>query len=291
MTNASGGTFVREFLIAVTSVVVGSVLTVLGQPYIQLRLEESREARLEYSIQRTSINALPSRIADQIQFIPTRYNLSHVSGREADDISVYLRASEPIQTSDLIITSTENYSVTEIDSKNIQIDLTSMRPQSELSIELVHNPENEISWEPVIGSGTISPENSAETGVDVGTIILWVVLITFFLAFWATFIYVAWRGLSFSERKLKAIEKDGTGFTEIEKNRIVRVFAIVLIYNSMIGVSSISLPFIPFAQIFYAIMTYILIVNYSYMKVALNKIAEETSEPSLSSNSPQDLED
>ena len=111
-------------LIGIIGIVVGSILTIIGQPYVEQKIQEQRASVLTKEIDKIDTAALPAELQKQITILPVRYALQHRTGGTAKNITIYLNSDIPITSSELRFDEkSEAYTLTQVNNKSIKVDL------------------------------------------------------------------------------------------------------------------------------------------------------------------------
>ena len=146
----------NSFLIAVASAILGSLVTIIGQPYISNLYEETKLPIISRERSTTNISSLPDNVKDQISVITTRYALKHYSGGSGKDVSILIKGTSQLDVANLIVDpGSEPNIVTQLNKQQIKVDIKSIRPNGKIVMEITHSPDNDIVWEDLIGEGSI----------------------------------------------------------------------------------------------------------------------------------------
>ena len=80
----------KKLIITVVSVVVGSVLTLIGKPYIDQKIQERKVPVLVKEIYKPDVSGLPEEIQRQVTLLPVKYTLEHKVGGSAKNLTIFI---------------------------------------------------------------------------------------------------------------------------------------------------------------------------------------------------------
>lgn len=265
-----------SWILTIIGAVLGSVLTIVGQPYINEKFEERKTPQLVKETISHNLNYLPNDVKEQITIVSTRYSLENVSGGTAEDITITITSDSNFPDKAIVINpQSEKYQLNSTDHKIKKIEVPNIRPSGIVSFEITHNPQNHISISEVIRTGVILSSDATRQDGDNSW---WqYVLLLLFIFFWVGLIWLFYISLSKGAKYFLSLDKG----EEIEVNENFRskfsvILVAILCINLLAGMNLglIDIPHIPIRDIFYALVIYILVINYKSLKAILKKLSD-----------------
>ena len=276
MTEQRDSSFKNGIIIALVGAVIGALVTIVGQPYINRIFEEAKTPKLLREYHQTKIESLPDSVKSQISLITTRYSLIHTGGGSAEQVTITITSLNKIPLRGIVIDpSSEPNSINEINDNIMKIEVPAIRPTGKLFFEITHSPKNQIKIDEIAKIGEIVSSNFNSPGPSREW---WrYILIGLFLFFWIGIIGFGYWALNKGAMYLISLESiSDKNVAEPSRSKIATIIVVVLTLNiiSKLDLGVIDLPYIPISDIFYAVLLYLIVTNYRALKSLLSKALE-----------------
>lgn len=254
--------------IAVIGAVFGALITIIGQPYVNQLFEEAKTPKLTKDVRSTNINQLPPEVKNQISLVTSRYSIQHISGGTAENLTIDIVTSEDIPLANLVVDpSSEPHQIDAINGNRFKIEVPSIRPGGLISYEITHSPNISIESSEIIGQGEIDvfQWSGSVSGME------WYqyLLLAAFIILWIVIIYIAWRALNRAAQHFVSLEATGTEDRKNSKLASILVGLVSFNFISRMDLGIIDLPSIPIGDMFYALLIYIIVTNYTALKKSI----------------------
>ncbi len=271
-------TFRNGIIVALIGAIFGALVTIVGQPYMNQIFEEAKTPKLLKEYRQTNISSLPDAVRKQITLVTSRYTIRHVDGGTAERITISIDSDEGISASSIVIDpSSETATFREINENFKKIEIPAIRPKGQMSFEITHSPNNQIRVEEILKAGEIvdsefevmtSHNNKWWMNLFIGLLLTGIVSIL-------TAVYFS---LKKGANYIVIIEgTSGENISYETRSKIASVFSLAITYNfiSYFGFINLSLPRIPIQDAFYALLIYVIIINYKKILTAIEKVQEK----------------
>lgn len=263
-----------NLFVAIVSVILGSLITIVGQPYVNQYVEGSKTPVLLKKFDQTNIENLSDDVKKQISLVTTRYSLRQIQGGTAEDLTVKVTSTNDLPISNFVIDkNSETNSVIDISKTFKKIEVKSIRPNGLLSMEITHAPDNKITIEEIVKLGYIT-DNEIE---KIESSMQWwqYLLLALLAVFWGGVIYLAYLAIVKTINHFSIIE---SGLTEPDKKGFPYTLAIIVGFLITLSIVSrlkiIPLPTVNVSEFFYAVMLYLIVSNYEKIKKIIDKLAK-----------------
>lgn len=242
---------------------IGAILGAVLSPIVTQYLSDQKQPVLHTEDRAPNLSGLDQRTLDQISLVPSTYFIRHLAGGQADNVAVRLESSEPLQPNSIAVDAgVEPFALKPIDRKHVQVDLPHMRPGTSIAITVTHRPSTQLNWK------TISSNAAVDTALDtnsnwremaialsvVGAATSGVLVVAFFVGNWA---------------RRRAISQNTVGGGANLAFWIA--FAIVVNVGLRVLGSFINVSSIPFDDLFYGLLIYLLVTNWAAINRAVTK--------------------
>lgn len=271
----------RSFIVAIISVVVGSLLTLFGQPFINEKIQEKRVPILVKEVYRPDISGLSAELQKQVTILPVKYTIEHKVGGTAKNLTISINSDSPIRSSELRFSErSEGYSLRQITEKSIKIDVPVIRPPDGIvTFELLTGVNNKLQFQELAEEGKIlttesfAAENKKSNLLAIAVIaviiVLWGALVTILVTIFRR-IGAHWRNMEI------AAEKASNDIRE----PLVKLMIILIVYDLIVGSLGpvggfLPVPRLSFTEMFYAFCLYLLITRYKLIEAVLQKNTEK----------------
>ncbi|MBT3133672.1 hypothetical protein KL866_00785 [Alteromonas sp. ALT199] len=265
--------FKHGIIVALIGAIFGALVTIVGQPYVNQVFEEAKTPRLVKEYHQTNVRGLPDNVRKQITLITSRYNIRHVGGGPAEEITVSIHSDKDISASSIVIDpSSETATVKDVNGKFKKIEIPAIRPKGQVSFEITHSPSNQIQLEEISKSGEIVDSEFAARSSRNGWWEYFIVglILTVILGI----LIVIYISLKKGADYLVGMESGTSDNIDAEKKtKIASILVLVITYNfiSYFGLGGLSLPRIPIQDAFYALLMYVIVTNYKRILIIIEK--------------------
>lgn len=269
--------FKHGIIVALIGAIFGALVTIVGQPYVNQIFEETKTPKLVKEYHQTNVKGLPDDVRKQITLITSRYNIRHVGGGPAEEITLSIHSEEDISASSIVIDpSSEAATFKEVNGKFKKIEISAIRPKGQVSFEITHNPNNQIQIEEISKVGEIvDSEFSARSSRNFWWEYLFIGL---FLSLILSILAAVYLSLKKGADYIIGVEIESSENIDSEKKaKIASIFVLVISYNfiSYFELGGLSLPRVPIQDAFYALIMYIVVTNYKKILIAIEKAQEK----------------
>jgi hypothetical protein len=277
-----------KLVVAIVSVVVGSLLTLLGQPFINEKIQEKRVPILVKEVYRPDISGLSAELQKRVTILPVKYTIENKVGGTAKNLTISINSDSPVRSSELRFGDrSEAYSLRQITENTIKIDVPLIRPGGIITFELLTGVNNNLRFQELAEEGKIlttesfavenKKSNLPVIAVIAIVIVLWAALVTIVLTLFRR-IGTRWRNMEIGDEKAS---------NDI-REPLVKLIIILIVYDLVVGsLGPISgflpVPRLSFTEMFYAFCLYLLITRYKLIEAVLRKLPEKTAEERSSS--------
>ena len=146
----------EKIIIALISIIGTAIITLIGTPYIEQKLQEKRVPVLVSGVYRPDISGLSATVQSQVTLLPVKYSLMHQTGGTAKNVTVFLESDSNITPEKFIFDKeSEKFTYSQQDRNTIRIDIPSVRPGGFVSFEVLTEPHNEIRTREIAAEGKI----------------------------------------------------------------------------------------------------------------------------------------
>jgi len=270
-------------LIGIIGIIVGSILTIIGQPYVEQKIQEQRASVLTKEIDKIDTSALPAELQKQITILPVRYALQHRTGGTAKNITIYLNSDIPITSSELRFDEkSEAYTLTQVNNKSIKVDLPAIRPGGIVTFDIITDINNKVNFQELIENGKILDKKSYDyqtNQVDY----LKIIIVGLIILIWGTFLVIAVIMLQRVWFGWNKMELNSEQTSNLINSRIIKLIMIILIYDVVVGSFGplggfLPLPRVSFSELFFMFSLYLLITRYKLIENVFIRIATDSKD-------------
>lgn len=252
-----------NLIVGIISVVIGSFITIFGQPYVNDYFESSKTPILLKELHQTNIDNLPNDVKKQITLVTTRYNLRQIQGGTAEHLTIKVTSSDTLLVSNLIVDKkSEANKLLDISETFKKIEVDSIRPNGSLSFEVTHSPSNLITIEEIAKLGMII-ESEIEQIDDSFRWWEYLLIIMISVIFPACIVLGLFFFLNKVVNYFYLLE---SGQSKADYSSLAWIIAIITIFCILSKIKGFPLPEIHVSELFYAVMLFIVISNYKKIK-------------------------
>jgi len=266
----------QKLFISLASVIVGGLLTLIGKPYIDEKIQERKIPVLVKEIYRPDVSGLSEELQRQVTILPVKYTLEHKVGGSAKNLTIFINSDSAITPSEIRFAKWEAYTCIQVDTNSIKIDIPTVRPGSVVTFELLAKINNTIQFQELVEVGKIlsvasykAQDKKSELLIKSGIVVIVLIWISFIVIVILVVLRVRiyWRDMETGIHK-----KDGN-----IREPLIKLIIIILLYNiirSSLGPFGgiLPLPFFSFSTFFYAFCLYLIITRYKLIEDVLIKI-------------------
>ena len=273
----------QKLIVAIVSVALGSVLTLVVKPYIDQKIEERKVPVLVREVYRPDVSGFPAELKRQVTVLPVKYTLEHKAGGSAQNLSIFVSSDGSISPSELKFARWfEDYTPKQIDKNSIRIDIPTVRPGSGVTFELLSDVNNKIQFQEVLGVGRVLGVEAYAAQVQKTDIAIKVGIGVAILA-WLFLIGI----VIFVFRRVRAYLHDMDIGRERPRESIrgpVLTFLVgMMVYDTVRGSLGPLTPFLPlpyfsFSAFFYAFCLYLLITRYKLLEDVLKNVVGKSTQ-------------